>query len=123
MSYVPIAKLDWATFIESFARLLEGRRVEIEIVGLDVGDQIEAPWLPLTELHFDEDAEALHLHFEDGEEIDHAIEPVELWAEISRGELESLVAIDAAGHKEILRFRAPLELPEAERGGGEAAPP
>jgi hypothetical protein len=120
MSYERIENEDWPAFVEAFSKHLEGRHVEIEIVGLDLGDQIEAEWLPLRGMRFGERAGRLHVLLQQGAELDHAIEAVELWAEISGGQLSSLVAIDTSGHKQILRFRAPLELPpsvgESSRG-------
>jgi hypothetical protein len=124
MSYELIAKQDWAAFVEAFSNRLEGRQVELEIVGLDLGDQIEAEWLPLHALRFGERAGRLHVQLQQGGTVDHAIEAVEIWAEISGGELSSLVVIDTSGHKQILRFRAPLGLPTpiGRPDGGGASP-
>lgn len=124
MPYEPIAKRNWRAFVESFSRLLVGRQVELEIVGLDLGDQIEAEWLPLRALTLGDRTGRLHVRLGGDPAIDHAIEAVEIWAELVGSELRSLVVIDTADHKDILRFRAPLELPSApnERGKGASAP-
>ena len=125
MPYETIARKDWAAFVEAFSAQLEGQRVEIEIMGIDLGVQIEAPWLPLRGLSFEPLAETLHIHLADGHHIDHAItSPVELWAEIEGGELRSLAVLDRDEHKQILRFRSPLQLPAAigDRGSEGASP-
>lgn len=126
MQYEPIAKADWPAFVEAFSRLLEGRRVEIEIMGLDLGVQVEAEWLPLRGLRFEQPSETLHLALSDGYEIDHAISGLEqIWAEIVGGELQSLVVIDRDEHKKIIRFHAPLALPAtaSPRRSSDPAPP
>lgn len=124
MAYERIEDHEWATFIESFSKYLGGRHVEIEVMGLDLGVQIQAEWVPLRSLHFGDRTGTLHVRLDGEGGIDHAIDVAEMWAELRGSELESLALIDKSGHQQILRFRAPLELPastgESDRG---AAPP
>lgn len=118
MTYEPIAERDWPAFFESFSKHLEGRRVEIEVIGLDLGVQIEAEWLPLRSLRYAPEPPSIRAEVVSEHPFDHVVEaPAAVWAEIAGGELSSLVVEDARGTKEIFRFRSPLELPGRAIGG------
>ena len=40
-------KRQWSTFLNGVTRMLEGKRAEVEVASLRLGDQVEAEWLPL----------------------------------------------------------------------------
>src|ERR1700682_2961585 len=51
-----VRKLDntqWRPFFDGFSKLLEGKRAEIEVASLSLGDQVEAEWLPLIGIGLD----------------------------------------------------------------------
>ncbi len=124
MSYEAVDPSQWKTFFDSFSRHLSRQQVEIEIVGLDVGDQIESEWRPLGGLTYDPRSDTLYVFIaERDSDIGHAIVgPTEVWAEFGDEGLSSVVVMDRDGHKQFVRFRTPLELPPAARdsltGGG-----
>ncbi len=43
-----IAKQDLQHYFDHFSSVIPTQLVEIEVAGLDIGDQIEAEWIPLT---------------------------------------------------------------------------
>jgi hypothetical protein len=40
-------KAQWKPFLERMSKLLEGKRAEVEVASLKLGDQIEAEWTPI----------------------------------------------------------------------------
>lgn len=42
-----LAKAEWHFYFDRIASALEGKRAQIEVTGLRLGDQIEARWVPL----------------------------------------------------------------------------
>ena len=40
-------KRQWSTFLNGITRMLEGKRAEVKVASLRLGDQVEAEWLPL----------------------------------------------------------------------------
>ncbi len=124
MDYRRVDPSRWQALFDAFGRVLEGQRVEIEIFGLDLGDQIEAEWLPLNGLTYDPSDEAVYVYTEraPGHTGDGRYSPREVWVEVREGGLSSVVVVDREEHKHIVRFRAPLELPEHVRSEIEAAP-
>jgi hypothetical protein len=113
MNYHPIDKSEWHAFFDAVSRTMEGRRIEIEVLGPDIGDQIEVEWLPVNGMTYDPAADTLHVHAEDaGRDIGHAIpSPREVHIELGPAGLARIVVIDRDAHTQIMRFRAPLELP------------
>jgi hypothetical protein len=90
------------------SRAIAGRTVELDVASMDLGDRVEARWVPLLGMVFDARGDVLEIAL-DG--IGHSIlSPREvLLEETERG----LVAIEIVGTDdtvETLRFREPLRL-------------
>jgi uncharacterized protein YuzE len=113
-TYVTLAKENWQPFFDAFTKVLEGRRVEIEVIGLEFGDQIEAEWLPLNGLTYDPKADTFYVYVEGVErDLDHAVpHPQEILVHTGSGGVEQVVVIDIDEHEHIVRLRQPLELPQ-----------
>ena len=47
MAIRKLEKTEWSPFFHRISKVLIGKRAEIEIASLALGDQIEAEWLPL----------------------------------------------------------------------------
>jgi hypothetical protein len=104
----------WAHFFDGFTRALFGKLVEIEVIGLDLGDQIQAEWLPLNGLTYDRHDDTLYVYIEEteGRDLDHAIaHPREVHVQLGPTGLERVIAIDADRRQHIVRLREPLALP------------
>ena len=110
--YAPVAREKWPSFFDAFTKVLEGRQVEIEIVGLGLGDQIEAEWLPLNGLTYDPKADTFYVYLEGAEQdLGHAIaHPREILVRTGPGGIEEVVAVDADENKHIVHLRQPLLL-------------
>jgi hypothetical protein len=109
MAVRKIDKRDWRTFFDWLSQGLLGARTEIEVASLDLGDQIEAEWLPLLGIAYDDKDDVLEVAL-DG--LDHLINgPREVWADLNVGEMMSFEVIDDRGVSQIIKLRQPLMLP------------
>lgn len=107
-----LERSQWSIFFDRIANaLLTGKRAEIEVASLRLGDQIEAEWLPLLGISYDPKDDVLDIDLEDH---DHLIrKPREIYVEGQGLELSSLEVIDADGTRQIVILRDALMLPAA----------
>src|SRR5690606_13921285 len=96
MSYQLIEKAGWQSFFDGISRILEGKHVEIEVLGLDLGAQIQVEWLPLNGITYDPKDDALYIYTEGVDrDLDHAIPaPREIYYEVQRGGLVRIVVMN-----------------------------
>lgn len=113
MNYQQIEKSGWQRFFDAISTTMEGTRIGIEVIGLDIGDQIEAESLPISGITYDPNDDALYFYAEDVDRhVGHTISsPREIYAQLGTNGLSEVVVMDSDDHKQIVRFRAPLELP------------
>jgi hypothetical protein len=112
MSRRTLARAEWRRYCDGVSKATVGRRVELDVASLDLGDLVEARWLPLLGLVFDTRGDVLEVAL-DG--VGHSIVSPRkvLLEETERG----LVAIEIVGSDdtvETLRFREPLRLEGSE---------
>ena len=91
-----------------------GRRVELDVASLDLGDHVQARWLPILGLVFDARGDVLEIAL-DG--VGHSIlAPREILLEETERGLVALEIVAADETVETLRFKEPLRLehPEAQ---------
>lgn len=106
-------KLQWKGLCSRLSRSLEGLRAEIEVASLDLGDQIEAEWLPLLGLAYDPKADVLEIAL-DG--LDHMIaRPQRLQIQEGPQGIASINVVDIDGVQQIIKLREPLMLPPPNR--------
>jgi hypothetical protein len=85
-----------------------GRRVELDVASLDLGDRVEARWLPLLGLVFDMRGDVLEVAL-DG--VGHSIlSPRSILLEETERGLVAIEIVAADDTVETLRFREPLRL-------------
>ncbi len=104
-----IEKPQWRPFLDSVSKGLVGKRAQIEVASLGIGDQVQAEWVPLFGITYDPKDDIVEIALEG---IDHLINhPQELWADIGPGgALATLEVIDGDGVRQILKLRDPLML-------------
>lgn len=106
-----IDRKQWKTYFDTITRLIGGDRVEVEVAGLDIGDQIEEDWAPLDGITYDERTNTLFVHTPG---LDHAIQdPRDIIASENGTIVRSIAVKDGDGHVQALNFREPLKLPAA----------
>ena len=110
MSIEKVSRDRWESWCDRISKELGAALVEIEVAGLDVGDQIEAEWVPLSGISYDPKDDVLSV---ETEVLEHLIRnPVELLAEQEADGLHSITVVDREGHRQVIRLRRPLALPE-----------
>lgn len=116
-----LEKAEWHPFFDKVSKALIGKRAEIEIASLGLGDQIEAEWLPVIGIAYDPKDDVLEIAL-DG--LDHLIpHPKEIYVDDTGVVLSSLDVIDQDGTSQIVQLRDPVMLPAASpaSGGGATA--
>ena len=109
MSVHQVAKNDWKAFFDTMTGTLLGRRAEVEVASLDLGDQIEAQWAPLIGIVYDPKSNVIEVALEG---IDHLIlDPREVYVDFDVGGLVGLEVIDADDSRQIIKLKDALALP------------
>jgi hypothetical protein len=104
-----LEKSQWSVYFDLVSKALGGKRAEIEVASLELGDQIEAHWVPFVGISYDAQDDVISLVLEGH---DHLInKPREIYIEGEGLELSSLEVIDTDGVRQIVILRDPLMLP------------
>ena len=114
MAYDRIEKESWQVFFDRVSKAVQGRAVDLEVVGLDVGDQIESDGLTLTGFTYDSADDALYLAVEGKGRmhLDHVIRsPQEIYVDYDTFGLSQVVVLEPSGGKQFVKLRHPLSLP------------
>ena len=109
MSVQQVDKSGWTIFFDTFTRTLVGKRAEIEVASLDIGDQIEAEWAPLIGITYDHKDDLIEVAVEG---VDHLIKaPKEVYVDYDVGGLIAVEIVDSDGTSQIVKLKDPLALP------------
>jgi hypothetical protein len=109
MATQKLDKKQWKPFFDAVSKVLGAKQAEIEVLSLDLGDQIEAEWLPLRGLTYDPKDDVLDVELEG---LDHLIpKPREIYVEDGGVGLSSFAVVDAEGARQIVKLRDPMALP------------
>ena len=112
MSVHQVEKNNWKAFFDTLTRTLVGRRAEVEVASLDLGDQIEAEWLPLIGMAYDPKDDLIEVALEG---LDHMIlKPREVYVDFNVGGLIGLAVIDSDHVRQIIKLKDPVALPVPE---------
>ena len=104
-----IEKSKWAAYCELISKAVQGGQAEIEVASLDLGNQVEAEWLPLIGISYDPKDDIIDIAL-DG--VDHIIhQPRELRADGEFAELSALEITDKDGIQHLVRLKGSLALP------------
>jgi hypothetical protein len=120
MSAQKIDKSGWKVFFDAMSKVLPGKQAEVEVASLDVGDQIDAEWVPLIGIIYDHKDDLVEVALEG---LDHMIlKPSEIFVDYGVGGLVAIEVIDADGTQQIIKLKDPLALPAPEQvaSGAEA---
>lgn len=108
MARSALARAEWRRYCDGVSKATGGRRVELDVASLDLGDHVAARWLPLLGLVFDGRGDVLEVAL-DG--VSHSIvSPREILLEETDRGLVAIEIVGADDTVETLRFREPLRL-------------
>jgi hypothetical protein len=109
MATTKLEKKAWHPYFDNVSKVLDGKRVEVEVASLKLGDQIEAEWLPLIGITYDPKDDLIEIALEG---LDHMIRgPKEVFVDQEAVVLTSMEVIDSDNASQIIRLRDPLMLP------------
>ena len=104
-----LEKSEWSSFLNRISKGLASTQAEIEVTSLNLGDQIQAEWVPLIGIVYDPKDDIVEVAVEG---LDHMIHrPRELYIEEDDADLSSLEIIDDAGVRHIVNLRQAVKLP------------
>jgi hypothetical protein len=104
-----IEKANWPAFLDFLSKALIGKRAEIEVASLRLGDQIEAEWVPLLGIRYDPSNDVVVIELV---QFEHVVPtPRELYFDEKAGQWAALEIVDAEGARHILQLKDPLMLP------------
>jgi hypothetical protein len=107
--FVPVPSSEWRSFFDRLSKGLLGKRVEIEVASLDLGDQITAEWIPMFGITYDSKDDLLDVALD---RIDHLIRhPKEIVVEEGPMGVMSVAVVDKEGVRQMVKMREPCMLP------------
>jgi hypothetical protein len=110
-----LQKDEWKAYFDRVSKNLLGRRATIEVAALNIGDQIEAEWVPMVGASYDHKDDVLSIAITG---LDHMIpNPREIYVDEGETGLTSFEVVDAAGVRHIIQLREPLMLPAPSTAG------
>ena len=108
-----IEKQDLQHYLDHFSSVMPTQLVEIEVTGLELGDQIEAEWLPLTGVSYDPKSDLVAINLDD--KLEHNIrKPQAIYVEEDDKGVSSIEITCAEKHKHILKLKDPVALPASQ---------
>lgn len=104
-----LEKSEWRVYFDRMAKGLGGKRAEVDVASLGLGDQVAARWVPLIGIVYDHKDDLVEVALEG---LDHMIwKPRVIYVEDEAGELTSLEVVDADGTRQIVKLKDPVALP------------
>lgn len=104
-----LEKPEWRSYFDRMSKGLDGKRAEIEVASLGLGDQVAARWVPLIGIVYDHKDDIVEVALEG---LDHLIwKPRTIYVEDDAGELTGFEVIDAEGTRQIVKLKEPVALP------------
>jgi len=103
-----LSKSEWQSFFDGISKDLGSKRVQIEVTGLALGDQIAANWLPLLGITYEPKGDLLEIALEG---FDHLIHnPRDISVDAGPEGLTSMEIVDSARERQIVKLKEPLML-------------
>jgi Family of unknown function (DUF5335) len=102
---------EWRPFFDRMSKGLLGKRAEVEVASLDLGDQVIAEWVPMIGITYDSRDDLLDVALDRGS---HLIRhPRQILVEEGPKGLASVAVVDEDGTHQVVRLKDPLMLPPA----------
>jgi hypothetical protein len=108
---ITVPRDEWRGFFDRMSRTLMGKRAEIEVASLDLGDQIVVEWVPMLGITYDSKDDLLDVALDRGSHLIRS--PRDIVVEEGADGIASVAVLDADGVRQIVRLKEPLMLPPA----------
>jgi hypothetical protein len=103
-----LERSEWKVYFDFMSRFLAGKSVEMEVAGLDVGDQIEERWTLLDGLSYEPQSDVFVVHTA---LLDHMIfKPQQIYITETDGSLSAVGIRDGQDRLQIIKLRRPVML-------------
>ena len=103
-----LSKSEWESYCDRISKGLVGKRAQIEVTSLTLGDQIAAKWLPLLGITYDPKDDLLEIALEG---FDHLInKPQSISVDDGPQGLASMEIVDKDARRQIVKLMEPLML-------------
>jgi len=107
-----IERDDLNNYLDSFSTIMPAELVEIEVAALDIGDQIEAEWAPLSGITYDPKDDVVVVDIDDSA-VEHMIRsPQEFTVDEDDNGIHSFSIRDSEGRLHIIKLKEPKALPK-----------
>ena len=112
MSSRTLARAEWRRYFDQVSKGLTDKHAELELLSFELGNQIEARWLPLKGIVYDPKSDVFEVALEG---LDHLIShPREVYVEETARGVVTLEITSDDETRQIVRFREPLVVPVTE---------
>ena len=106
-----LPKTQWESYFDRLARHLKASQAEIEVVGMNLGDQLEGDWVPFYGISYDPKRDVIEIVLEG---VEHFVtQPSEVIVDEGVEGLDSIEIVASDGVRHIARFREALKLPSS----------
>ncbi|HHJ40528.1 MAG: hypothetical protein AXA67_10365 [Methylothermaceae bacteria B42] len=107
-----LPKSQWETYFDHVSAHLKAVQAEIEVASMNLGDQIEAEWVPFYGVSYDPKDDLVEFILEG---VDHLVpHPGKILVEDGPEGLHNIEVIDSEGIRHIAKFKEALKLPPPE---------
>lgn len=111
-----ILRDEWARYFEEFSRRHQGWLVTVEVLGLDIGDQVQVRNLPLEGITVETNDDGYEMTIIAGSRPDARISrtvraPVRVWVKQNEQGADEALEIESPAGAVLVRFRSAI-LPE-----------
>jgi len=106
-----LPKEEWRGFFDRISKPLLGKRAEVEVASLDLGDQVVAEWVPMIGITYDSKDDMVDVALDRANRLIR--HPKEITVEEAPTGLASVAVVDAEGARHVVRLKEPLALPPA----------
>lgn len=99
-----IKKEDYHVYFDDLSKFFEDDLVEVEVIGLKIGDQVESDYVTLNGITYEDKEDNLFFYL--GDELEHVVRnPVEIYVDEGEFGVDEIAIKCAHGHLHLVKFK------------------
>ncbi len=107
-----LPKSQWESYFDRISKHLKASQTEIEVVGMNLGDQVEGEWVSFYGISYDPKDDVVEYLLEG---LDHLVRhPEQVFVDDDVEGLRSIEVVDRDGVRHIAKLKEVLKLPPPE---------